>query len=57
MELHPVWVAKDLLAGAFIDVEDLVDAVDAVLSSGTSLAMSSVMVEPRRPVPPLEERR
>src|SRR5207237_2991861 len=41
-ELHPVWEARGLLAGCFIDVEDLVNAVDAVLRSGKSVATPSI---------------
>jgi NAD(P)-dependent dehydrogenase (short-subunit alcohol dehydrogenase family) len=48
-ELHPVWQARGLLAGSFIDVEDLVDAVDAVLRSGKSLSTPSITLLPRPP--------
>jgi NAD(P)-dependent dehydrogenase (short-subunit alcohol dehydrogenase family) len=46
-ELHPVWQARGLLAGCFIDVEDLVNAVDAVLRSGRSLSTTSITLAPR----------
>src|SRR3954451_12629236 len=36
-EFHAQWESRGLLAGCFIDVEDLVIAVDAVLRSGKSL--------------------
>jgi NAD(P)-dependent dehydrogenase (short-subunit alcohol dehydrogenase family) len=48
-ELHPVWEAKGLLAGCFIDVEDLVNAVDAVLRTGKSVGMPSITLAPRPP--------
>jgi NAD(P)-dependent dehydrogenase (short-subunit alcohol dehydrogenase family) len=48
-ELHPMWEAKGLLAGCFIDVEDLVNAVDGVLRSGKSIAMPSITLAPRPP--------
>jgi len=53
-ELHPVWEARGLLAGCFIDAEDLVDGVDAVLRSGPSVAMQSITLAPR---PPAQEKR
>jgi len=46
-ELHPVWQARGLLAGCFIDVEDLVNAVDGLLRSGQSLATPSITLAPR----------
>jgi NAD(P)-dependent dehydrogenase (short-subunit alcohol dehydrogenase family) len=46
-QLHAVWEARGLLAGAFIDVEDLVNAVDAVLRNGQSLATPSIILTPR----------
>ena len=48
-ELHTVWEAKGLLAGCFIDVEDLVVAVDAVLRTGKSIHTPSVTLAPRPP--------
>jgi NAD(P)-dependent dehydrogenase (short-subunit alcohol dehydrogenase family) len=46
-ELHPIWEARGLLAGCFIDVEDLVSAVDAVLRIGSSVATPSITLAPR----------
>src|SRR5205814_4729342 len=46
-ELHPVWEARGLLAGCFIDVEDLVNAVDSVLRTGQSLGTHSITLAPR----------
>jgi hypothetical protein len=48
-ELHPVWEARGLLAGCFIDAEDLVNAVDGVLRTGTSIATPSITLAPRPP--------
>ena len=50
-ELHPVWEARGLLAGCFIDVDELVSAVDAVLRGGKSLGTPSITLAPRRPAP------
>jgi NAD(P)-dependent dehydrogenase (short-subunit alcohol dehydrogenase family) len=51
-ELHPVWEARGLLAGCFIDVEELVNAVDGVLQTGHSIAMPSITLAPRPPAAP-----
>src|SRR5205085_4002659 len=48
-QLHPIWEARGLLAGCFIEVEELVDAVDAVLRSGKSVATPSITLAPRPP--------
>jgi hypothetical protein len=41
------WVKRGLLAGAFVDVEDLITVVDNVLHSGAAVAIPSVAVVPR----------
>src|SRR4051794_35290133 len=46
-ELHPIWTARGLIAGCFIDVDELVAAVDGVLRSGASLSMPSITIAPR----------
>jgi NAD(P)-dependent dehydrogenase (short-subunit alcohol dehydrogenase family) len=46
-EVHPIWQERGLLAGCFIDVEELVTAVDAVLRSGGSLSTPSITLAPR----------
>jgi NAD(P)-dependent dehydrogenase (short-subunit alcohol dehydrogenase family) len=46
-ELGMGWVEKGLIAGCFIDVEDLVNAVDGVLRTGPSVAIPSIVVAPR----------
>lgn len=50
-ELHPEWTAKGLIAGSLIDVEHLVEAIDAVLRGGPSLTVPSITLAPRRPAP------
>jgi NAD(P)-dependent dehydrogenase (short-subunit alcohol dehydrogenase family) len=48
-QLGGEWANRNLLAGALIDVEDLVQMVHAVLHSGASVALPSVTVAPRPP--------
>src|SRR5438477_8041896 len=48
-EFHPIWEQRGLLAGCFIDVEDLVTAVDSVLRTGQSLGTQSITLAPRPP--------
>lgn len=48
-ELHPLWTARGLIAGSLIDVEQLVDAVDAVLRGGPTLTVPSITLAPRPP--------
>jgi NAD(P)-dependent dehydrogenase (short-subunit alcohol dehydrogenase family) len=47
-ELVTDWINQGLISGTFIDVEELIAAVDGVLRSGSSLTMPSVFVTPRR---------
>jgi NAD(P)-dependent dehydrogenase (short-subunit alcohol dehydrogenase family) len=51
-ELGSIWEERGLMAGCFVDVDDLVTAVDAVLRSGPSVAIPSIVVAPR-PAPSL----
>ena len=46
-ELFPIWTARGYVAGALMDVEDLVDTVDSVLR--TRASVPSITVTPRRP--------
>jgi NAD(P)-dependent dehydrogenase (short-subunit alcohol dehydrogenase family) len=46
-EMGMLWINKGLIAGCFVDVEDLVLAVDGVLHTGASVSMSTVVVSPR----------
>jgi len=44
---HSVWTARNYLAGAFVDPEDLVSIVDSLLRSGSSISIPTVVVAPR----------
>jgi NAD(P)-dependent dehydrogenase (short-subunit alcohol dehydrogenase family) len=46
-ELVTDWFGRGYITGSFIAVDDLVDTVDAVLHSGTTVAMQTVVVGPR----------
>ena len=46
-ELAPIWVERRYISGSLIEVEHLIDVVDAVLRGGASLSMPSVTVAPR----------
>ncbi len=46
-EMVTLWASRGLLAGSFIAVDDLVDAIDGVLRSGPSVSMATVVVSPR----------
>ena len=46
-ELFPMWMARGYVAGALMDVQDLIDTVDAVLR--TRASVPSITVAPRRP--------
>jgi NADP-dependent 3-hydroxy acid dehydrogenase YdfG len=48
-ELAPIWVARNLLAGSLLEVEELVSVVDTVLRCGASANIPSVAVVPRPP--------
>ena len=50
-EMGVLWVNRGLLAGSFVDVEDLIAAVDGVLRAGPSVSMSTVIVSPRPTAP------
>lgn len=41
------WIERGFMAGSFIEIEDLVDAVDSVLRCGSSVAMPSIVIAPR----------
>jgi NAD(P)-dependent dehydrogenase (short-subunit alcohol dehydrogenase family) len=51
MEIHPIWIATGCLSGSFVDVEHLVDVVDAVARTGSSVSMPSITVAPRPAAP------
>jgi len=48
-ELIPMWLQRGLLSGALIDVDDLVQVVDAILRAGSTISLPSVIVAPRAP--------
>jgi len=48
-ELHPIWSARNYLAGSLLDVENLVEVVHTVLSCGADANIPSVAVVPRPP--------
>jgi NAD(P)-dependent dehydrogenase (short-subunit alcohol dehydrogenase family) len=50
-EIAPVWFERKYVSGTLIAVDELVAAVDAVLRSGATLSMPSVVVAPPPPAP------
>jgi NAD(P)-dependent dehydrogenase (short-subunit alcohol dehydrogenase family) len=48
-ELAPIWVARNLLAGSLMDVEELVRVVDGILRVGAGASIPAVTVVPRPP--------
>ncbi len=52
MELAPLWLARGYMTGTLIDVEHLIDAVDAITRAGSSISMPSVTVAPRAAAAP-----
>lgn len=52
MELHPIWQARGLLAGALVEVAHLIGAIEGVLKVGASAAVPSIAVVPRVPATP-----
>ena len=48
-ELVPTWVARQYIAGALMDVNELVRVIDSVLRCGPSASIPSVTVAPRPP--------
>lgn len=51
-ELIPMWLQRGLLSGALINVDDLVQVVDAILRTGPTVSLPSVIVAPRAPNAP-----
>jgi NAD(P)-dependent dehydrogenase (short-subunit alcohol dehydrogenase family) len=47
VELGTGWVTRGYIAGALLDVDELVEAVDSVLRSGPTVSMPTVVVAPR----------
>lgn len=48
-EMGAIWVARNLIAGALLEVDELVRVVDTVLRLGASGSIPSVVVAPRPP--------
>jgi len=48
-EMGAIWVARNLMAGALLEVDELVRVVDTVLRCGASGGIPSVVVAPRPP--------
>jgi NAD(P)-dependent dehydrogenase (short-subunit alcohol dehydrogenase family) len=48
-EVAPIWVARNYMSGTLMDVEHLVNVVDALLRGGASLSMPTIIAAPRRP--------
>jgi NAD(P)-dependent dehydrogenase (short-subunit alcohol dehydrogenase family) len=48
-ELHPIWAARNYLAGSLLDVDTLVQIVHQVLHAGADASIPSVTVVPRPP--------
>jgi NAD(P)-dependent dehydrogenase (short-subunit alcohol dehydrogenase family) len=46
-EVAPLWVSRGYLSGSLMNVEQLVNAVEAVVRSDSSVSISSVTVAPR----------
>lgn len=49
-ELFPIWTARGLMTEKLMEIDHLVDAVEALLRSGGSLTVPSVAITPRRPI-------
>jgi NAD(P)-dependent dehydrogenase (short-subunit alcohol dehydrogenase family) len=48
-EIAPLWVQQNLISGALLDVNELVQVMRTVLAAGSSASIPSVTVTPRRP--------
>ncbi len=48
-EMAPIWVARQYIAGALLDVDELVTVVDHILHLGSSACIPFVAVTPRPP--------
>jgi hypothetical protein len=45
----PIWMARQFLAGALVEVDELVNVVDNILRCGPSANIPLVAIVPRRP--------
>jgi len=48
-ELHPIWSARNYIAGSLLDVENLVKIVHQVMHTGADACIPSVTITPRPP--------
>ena len=48
-EMAPIWVAREYIAGALLEVDELVAVVESILRLGSSASVPTVAVVPRRP--------
>jgi NAD(P)-dependent dehydrogenase (short-subunit alcohol dehydrogenase family) len=46
-ELFPIWIGRNYISGALIEVDEVVRVIDAVLRCGASASIPSVTVAPR----------
>jgi len=48
-EMAPIWLSREYIAGALLDVDELVQVLDSLLRLGPSASVPTVAVVPRRP--------
>ena len=48
-EVAQIWLAREYIAGALLDVDDLVRVLDLILRLGPSATIPAISVVPRRP--------
>ena len=48
-EMAPIWLSREYIAGALLEVDDLVQVVDSLLRLGPSASVPTIAVVPRRP--------
>jgi hypothetical protein len=48
-EMAPIWLSREYIAGALLDVDELVQVLDSLLRLGPSASVPTIAVVPRRP--------
>lgn len=48
-EVAPTWLAREYIAGALLEVDELVQVLDSLLRLGSSASVPTIAVVPRRP--------
>ena len=48
-EMAPIWLSREYIAGALLEVDELVQVLDSLLRLGASASIPSIAVVPRRP--------